>query len=111
LSETFIVRVASTKAKSYWSSDRRIVEEDDRGASEFARYEAIQRTHWMFSDLLERLRSAGSADEISTIKANHFDRIEIELPTGDVCLEGLDHAYSTILTFCTWIVKSKRSFL
>ena len=63
----------------------------------------------MFSDLMDRLKVARSPDEISKMKRDYFDRLEIELPTGNVSLEGLDEAYSPTLTFFRWVIRSKGS--
>ena len=79
--ETFIVRVDSTKGGHYWFRDRRLVSEKAEGKRELLRCEAIQRAHWMFSDLTHRLKSTRSLDEISTMKTDYGDRLEIELPT------------------------------
>lgn len=105
--ETFIVRVNSTKGGHYWFSDRRLVHETAGAERELLRYEAIQKAHWMFSDLTQRLKSVRSEDEISTMKTDHGDRLEIELPTGNVALEGLGQAYAPTLSFFQWVTKPK----
>ena len=105
--ETFIVRVDSTKGGHYWFSDRRLVHETAGAERELLPYDAIQNAHWMFSDLTQRLKSARSEDEISTIKTDHGDRLEIELPTGNIALEGLGQAYAPTLSFFQWVTKSK----
>jgi len=84
--ETFIVRVDSTKEGRYWFSDRRLVHQTAGAERELLRYDAIQQAHWMFSDLTQRLKSAQSDDEISAMKTDHGDRLEIELPTGNIAL-------------------------
>jgi len=72
-SETFVVKVATRKDRCYWFSDRRIVEENGEEIVEPARYDAIRRVYWMFSDLVEHLKVAGSTDEVSIMKATHFE--------------------------------------
>lgn len=107
--ETFIVRIDSTKGVHYWFSDRRLIEENADTTQELLRYEAIQATHWMFSDLTERLKRVRSSDEVSAMKVEHYDRLEIELPTGNVVLEGLGQAYSPVPNFFRWATKPGRN--
>ena len=106
--ETFIVRIHSTKGWHYWFSDRRLLREDPGSTQELLRYEAIQQAHWMFSDLHNRWKLARSPSELTRMKLDHFDRLEIELPTGIVSLEGLDQAYETTLKFFRWVVWVKK---
>jgi hypothetical protein len=65
----------------------------------------------MFSDPTQWLKSARSPDEISTMKTYYFDRLEIELPTGNVAFEGLAQVYVPTLSFFQWVTKSKETHL
>lgn len=104
--EALIVRVDSTKGQHYWFSDRRLLHEDDKGIDELLRYESVTKAHWMFRDLwtdpVKLVQSAGGA---SQLKANHFDRLEIESHDRLVVLEGLDQAYWPVLHFFWWITR------
>lgn len=105
--EALIVRVDSTKGQHYWFSDRRLLREDDKGIDELLRYESVTKAHWMFRDLwtdpVKLVQSAGGA---SQLKANNFDRLEIESHDRLVVLEGLDQAYWPVLHFFWWIMRT-----
>jgi hypothetical protein len=105
--ETFIVKVDSTRGWHYRFSDRRLLQERDGTVGELLRYEAIQKAHWMFGDLWERL--VRSPDDASKMKSEHHDRLEIELPTGNIALEGLDQAYRPALNFFWWVIQLRTS--
>lgn len=105
--ETLIVRVDSTKGGHYWFSDRRLLQEEAGTMAELFRYEAIQKAHWMFRDLADRWGRVESPREITEMKIDHFDRLELELPSGNVALEGLDQAYMPALNFFWWVIRSK----
>ena len=105
--ETLIVRVDSTKGGHYWFSDRRLLQEEAGTMIELFRYEAIQKAHWMFRDLVDRWRWVESPSEITEMKVDHFDRLELELPSRNVALEGLNQAYMPALNFFWWVIRSK----
>ena len=105
--EALIVRVDSTKGQHYWFSDRRLLREDDKGIDELLRYDSVTKAHWMFRDLwTDRVKSLlQSQGAASQLKANHFDRLEIESQDRIVVLEGLDQAYWPVLHFFWWITR------
>jgi hypothetical protein len=61
----------------------------------------------MFKDFWpNRLKLLQSGESASQFKANHFDRLEIELQDRLVVLEGLDQAYWPVLHFFWWIART-----
>ena len=101
--EVLIVRVHSTQGQRYWFSDRRLLREHGQGIDELLRYESVTNAHWMFTDVLDRVKSLQSTAAISQLKAAHFDRLEIESQGRTVVLEGLGQAYWPALHFFWWI--------
>jgi len=98
--EDFIVRVDPKQGGHYWFSDRRVLCEDANGVRELLRYETVHLAHWMFKDAWKDPRMLSQASEL---KRKYYDRLEIEVQSGLVVLEGLDQAYSPTLNFFHWI--------
>jgi hypothetical protein len=101
--EEVIVKIIAKTGDRYWLTDRRILMENQNAITTLFRYEAISHVHWMFKDLTERVKAAvrtGDPEQISRMKSEHFDRLEVEFKNRDpiVVLEGLDQAYSPLLS-------------
>lgn len=99
--ERFIVRVDPKQGGHYWFSDRRVLCEDANGAWELFRYESLRRVHWMFKGAFKDPRMLSQASEL---KSKYYDRLEIEVQSGLVVLEGLDQASLPIFNFFHWII-------
>ncbi len=98
--ETFLVRIVTRSSKCYWLTDRRMLEQSNEGVAVIFRYEALRQVHWMFKDYHRRsLNSSNPVEEIAKLKADHWDRIEVELNNGVVVLEELGPAYAFVLSF------------
>ena len=98
--EDFIVRVDPKQGGHYWFSDRRVLCEDANGTRELFRYQSLRRVHWMFKDAWKDPRMLSQTSEL---KRKYYDRLEIEVQSGLVVLEGLGQAYSPTLNFFHWI--------
>lgn len=104
--EHFGAKVVRTGGGCYWFSNRRVVFELDGAVAMQLPYHHVVRAHWMFYDLSRRGKEAvqrGEPGAVSTMKRDHFDRIELELEEGFVALDGLDQAYLKILRFFQWV--------
>jgi hypothetical protein len=99
--ESFIARVDPKQGGHYWFSERRVLREDTDGIGELLRYEAVQKVHWMFKNI----PTPRTIEEMSKLKSQHYDRLEIEVLGNLVVLEGLDQAYTPILNILHWIRK------
>jgi hypothetical protein len=103
--ENFIVRVNSRKGGQYWFTDRRALFENSDLVREVFRYDAVQDTHWMFKNLWDRLKTDPTIG--SQLKAENFDRLEIEVGDRVCVLDGLNQAYTPILNFLWWIAGTR----
>ena len=103
--EKFVVKIESTQGRKYWLSDRRLFAQDEAEISELFRYDDIRQAHWMFRDLKERL--IGGSDSAGDLKTKYFDRLEIELPSRVIVLDGLGQSYSPTLSFFWWVIRSR----
>jgi len=109
--EEVIVKIFAKTGDRYWVTDRRILGDNEKTITTLFRYEAISHVHWMFKDLWERVKQAGrdeGSSAISRMKSEHFDRLEVEFKNGDpiVVLEGLDQAYSPLLSSLGFFCKT-----
>ena len=100
--EVFIVKVDRRKGGQFWFSDIRVLFEDD-GVHELFRYSSVRRAHWMFKNLLDRIRA--EPESVGHLKTQYYDRLEIELDDRTCILDGLGQSYSPVLKLLWWIRK------
>jgi hypothetical protein len=70
----------------------------------------LRRVHWMFRDFDYRFRRAFKSpnpqEEITRMKAAHYDRLELELSNGELVLEHLGPAYRLVLEFLCFVIRT-----
>jgi hypothetical protein len=109
--ETFLVRIVATNSeKSYWLTDRRMLVQSEGSVAALFRYGDLRRVHWMFRDFDYRFRRAFKSpnpqEEITRMKAAHYDRLELELSNGELVLEHLGPAYRLVLEFLCFVIRT-----
>jgi hypothetical protein len=112
--EHCIVVVQDKQKRRLWFTNRRLLLQEQSKVTALFEYEAVERVHWMFKDFWVRLRplSALPDEEFVRTKTDHFDRLEVELKTGNaglVTLEGLDQSYLPIFQFLQFLTQTRSS--
>jgi hypothetical protein len=94
--ERCVVLVKDKMQRGLWFTDRRLLREDASGVLELFSYVAVRRVHWMARE-----------NRFQLPKEEYFDRLEIDLETGDAQIDGLDQAYLAVLQFLQWVAKDR----
>lgn len=81
-----------------WFTDRRLLRQDSAEVMQLFRYDAVQKVHWMAKENRFHLR-----------KEEYFDRLEVDLDTGEAVIDGLDQAYLPVLQFLQFVAKKQAS--
>ncbi len=59
-------------------------------------YKAVRKVYWMARE-----------NPFRSPKEECFDRLELDLDTGDLQVDGLDQAYLPILEFLQWVARNR----
>ena len=94
--ERCVVLVRDKMQRGLWFTDRRLLRQDAAEVVELFPYDAVQRVHWMARENRFQLR-----------KEEYFDRLEIDLRTGEAQIDGLDQAWLPVLEFLQWAAKDQ----
>ena len=110
--ERCIVVVQDKQKRRLWFTNCRLLLQEQSNVSTLFEYEAVEHVHWMFKDYFGRLRPPNPLphEEFARTKREHFDRLEVELKTGDaslVPLEGLDQSYLPIFQFLQFLTQPR----
>jgi hypothetical protein len=109
--EVLVVRVTRTNGEHYWFTDRRLIGQGGAEFWELLKYEQVRAAHWMFADLSDRVKgemlrlknSALFERSMGDMKRNNYDRVEVDIHSQTVVLDGLSDAYWPTLHFFWWI--------
>lgn len=106
--ERCIVAVQDKQKGRLWFTNRRLFFQNESGVITLFEYEDVQHVHWMFKNFEKRF----PPEEFVRTKADHFDRLEVELTPGNVgliTLEGLDQSYLPIFQFLQFLTQTRPS--
>ena len=99
LGEKCIVVVRDKKQRLLWMTDLRLLREDGAAMRVLFAFSAVERVHWMARE-----------DPFQLSKSDNFDRLEIDLTSGEpreVTLDGLDQAVFPLLSFWQWLTRKR----
>lgn len=112
--ERCIVAVQDKRKGRLWFTNRRLFLQNESGVITLFEYEDVQHVHWMFKNFEKRFPPPNPvpAEKFVRTKADHFDRLEVELKPGNVgliTLEGLDQSYLPIFQFLQFLTQARPS--
>ena len=105
--EPVIVRIDARTGYHYWFTDRRILLQIGNSLCPLFRYECVNQVHWMYkkpTDPSQKSEPSVSAEEMTNMEMENYDRLVVDLGQSQTAIEGLDQAYIPTLSFLQWLI-------
>ena len=93
--ERCVVLVQDKGQRSLWFTNHRLLKQDGENIIELFPYDQVQQVHWMAKE-----------NRFQLPKREYFDRLVVDLGTGEVEIDGLDQAYLPVLQFLQFVAKT-----